>query len=103
MRFVEAFVRESNTLENLPGGWIDDDEIAGFAGGDEKAAVGREGEALRTEAGKFELDAERRDGLVYRQNDFALLAADSFAVWRGGMAESDHGEEEQQRLHAAEE
>ena len=65
MGFVEAFVRESNTLKDLPGGWIDDDEFAGFAGGDEKAAVGRKGEALRTKAGKFELNAERGDGLVY--------------------------------------
>lgn len=99
-RFVLTFVRQSDALENFAGGWIDDDEFAGFAGRHEQPAVGREGETLRTEARELKLRAERCNGLVNRQNDFALFAADRFAVWRGGMADRDQREEKQQRLHA---
>lgn len=100
LRFVLAFVGERNALEDGSSGGINDDEFAGFAGGDENFSIGREREALRAEAREIDLRAERRDGLVDGENDFGALAADVFAARRCGVTGGDQREEEQQRLHA---
>ena len=68
--FDLAFVGERDSLQDGTVRGIDDDEFAGFAGGDENFSVGRESERLGAEAGELDLDAHRRYGLIDGENDF---------------------------------
>ena len=80
------FVRQSDALTDGAGGGIDDDDFAGFAGGDENAAVGREGEGLGAEPGEFDGATQRGEHLV-DGSDGAIGAAAAHALGGGGYGE----------------
>ena len=80
------FVWQSDALTDGAGGGIDDDDFASFAGGDENAAVRREGESLGAKAGEFDGATQRCEHLV-DGSDGAMGAAAAHALVGGGCGE----------------
>ena len=85
------FVRQSDALTDGAGGGIDDDDFAGFAGGDQNAAVRREGESLGAKAGEFDGATERGEDLV-DGSDGAIGATAAHALGGGGCGEGVLGD-----------
>src|SRR5687768_12963232 len=52
LRFVLAFVWQSDALQDLSRWRIDYDQLAGLAGGDQNSPVGRQRQSLRAQAGQ---------------------------------------------------
>ena len=89
-----------DALDHGTGGGIDDDDLVGLPGGDGQLPVGREGDRLGTEAGKFDLPAHRGEHLIDRRDRPPFCAATDRlgrrpgGLFRRGVVACQNGEEE---------
>ena len=91
LRFAGLLVRAAQPLSDLAGGGINDDQLAGLAGGDEQPAVGTERDRLGPQAGQFDLESIRSDDLVDRRDDaIRVMAADEPCI-RGAFLRDETG------------